>query len=85
LDREYSRQISRIADHLRHFADDIERLAGRRPYDRDGRAQHVAKAINVLNEVRAMNGNMVMLEQLMVAANDAQREFDNPLERRSST
>lgn len=78
LDRDYSRQIVRIADHLHSYADRIQTLSRRTAYDRNGRARHVSDATQVLNELRAMQGNMTMLEQLMIAAGDAQREADKP-------
>jgi hypothetical protein len=71
LDRQYVRQVKRLADHLRNYADRIEQVGGQ--FEQRGRPRHVMAAGDVLSEMAAMFGN-APLWTLQAAADDAQRE-----------
>lgn len=74
MDAEFTRQVGRMADHLRRYAERIE-MAGRRTVDHRGRANHVMVVAEIQSEINSMFGNSPMWN-LLAAANDAQRYYD---------
>lgn len=78
LDAELRRQVVRLAEHLRHHADRIEHMSKTSLYRKNGSSRHVWLATDVLSELRALQGNAAMVEQIVTAASDAQHESDVP-------
>lgn len=75
LDQQAARHIERLAD---HFADLAHRLRKRGPaqfYSAEGKPRHIALVADVLGDLRQWAGTAVMIEQLVTAARDAERNY----------
>jgi len=70
------RQAKRLAAHYRNSADRIERLSDSDLYLPDGTSRHMRMVTDILSELRAQVGNQTMVELLVEAGADAQREHD---------